>query len=94
MRNFDWDDFWSAFINFVIALSIITFTVIAVKAFTADHKIRGYYLSTSTSTNGGNNPKIVIDIDWQPDEYILPERQMSHIEVMQMVDSLNATLKK
>ena len=93
MRNFDWDDFWSAFINFVIALSIITFTVITVKAFTADHKIRGYYLN-STSNTSGPSPRIIVDIDWQGDESIYLDKDVTFQQAIQMVDSLNATLKK
>lgn len=90
----DLDEFWKKSINIIAVVAIVVTTFFLTKAITADHKIRSYYLSTATSTGGFNHPKIVIDIDWQPDEYIIPDRQMSYKEVLELVDSLNASLKK
>ena len=74
----------------VIAAAILL--GITVKALTADHKVRYYYLTTYVTT-GASTPRIIADIDWQADESIYLDRSITYQQAIQMVDSLNATLK-
>jgi len=87
------EDFWGNVITFFITLACIVIFAVIIRAFTADHKVRGYYLN-STCNNNGASPKIVVDIDWQADESIVLDRYTTYPQAIQMLDSLNATLKK
>lgn len=88
------ETFWGHVLYGIIFGTIVAIILIILIAFTADHKVRGYYLITTTSTTNANVPGIIIDIDWQLDEYIVLDRYTTYPEAIQMVDSLNATLRK
>lgn len=88
------ETFWGHVLYGIIFGTIVAIILIILIAFTADHKVRGYYLSTEASISYTSVPRIIIDIDWQADEYIVLDRYTTYPEAIQMVDSLNATLRK
>lgn len=92
MKETDWQVFWANIFYSLLAVACIVLLCLVTKAFQADHKVRYYYLISYTPT-GTSIPKIVADIDWQCDETIVLDRNITYSQAIQMVDSLNNTLK-
>lgn len=76
-------------LNIVGISALTTFLVFIFMCLFADHKIRYYYM-TQTS----DRITISKDIDWEIDESITLDKTMTYDEALDMLDRLNATIKK
>lgn len=81
-------NFWENSLKLIGVSALITLIVLTFMSLFADHKIRSYYLSQSYD-------RIIIykDIDWQGDESITLDKNVTYQEALDMMDRLNATLK-
>lgn len=81
-------NFWDKMLSLIGVLSVAAFSVFFFIAIFSDKPIRGYHLR-----GNDGNLKIIIDINWIPDEEIHLDRSITYDEAIEMVQKLNNTLK-
>lgn len=71
----------------IIVMALLTMLIIEKK------KTNRYYLGIDSDISHGNSLVIVRDIDWYLDDKIVLDRNITYEKAIELVNSLNETLK-